>query len=216
VTPRIQQFSQWWQGETQARRGMPAFARLWGLAVHERDRQLRGKVSDSELFELVVTTLLYCARHFDEEHPPKTGLCRARDEDRFVWFFARKLGWELQDHRRRLRRERALRGDGRYRGPRGEEYEAARQPKSRSALLEMVHRALGRLDENERDLLDLRYWQGAAYEDLAAKMGLNNRFKASREVDRVQAKLRGLVLAEVKDATLLYEDDLGPLQAVAA
>jgi hypothetical protein len=203
----IEQFDKQWYRQVQARLGLPSLNRLWGLACTLRDLKLGKKtVSDDDLTSFVGEALFSCVNCFDEQHPPKEGLCRRSTEDRFTHFFGRKLSWMLRDHKRKLKRERLRKGDSSFGGPRGDTYGSARQPKSRTVLFESLHQAMNQLDETEAKLLALRYWKKASFDD----MGFANRFKASRELKRVQAKLRKSVTDELASTVTQYEDDLGP------
>jgi hypothetical protein len=214
VSTPLRQFSKWWKREVETRPEIPSFRRVWGVARCERDRILADVVDDDELLGLAAMTFLDCVRRFDEEHPPTHGLPRMTSQDRLVYFFGRSLKWKLHDLHRELRRQRPpRRGDSRFRGPRGDKYGAARQPRSRTALLETVERGVACLDEHERALIDLRYWDAETLDDVAGKVGYTNRFRAKRELDRVHHKLRGVFLDEVEDAAMSSEDDYGILAA---
>src|SRR5437763_17050569 len=85
-----------WYHSLQQQHGLPPLNRLLSLAKHLRDRWMFRKFSDDELFALVAETLHYCVKRFDEYHPPREGVCRLGTQDRFSFFFARKLAWELK------------------------------------------------------------------------------------------------------------------------
>src|SRR5262249_41025718 len=140
VMAAISVFDPPWYEQARVQKGLPPLGRLWGLAGHLRDKNCPRKVSDAELFALTAATLRYCAGRFDPERMPKQGMPRLDAADRFVRFFGRALAWRLRDYRKRLRRQNGpRRGDIAYRGPRGDEYEAARKPRCKTALLEAVH-----------------------------------------------------------------------------
>jgi hypothetical protein len=189
--------------------------RLWALAQYLRARTLR-RLPDDELRDLVVEAVLYCVDKFKERHPPREGLCRQTTEDRFTFFFGRKLAWKLEDHRRWMRRGRLPPGDSIYRGPRGDRHDTARQRRSPTALLSLVHRAIARLDADDATLLGLRVWEGATWGRLAAMHGFSSRFQAKRKLDRVYRQLRDLVLEELQDVVVQAEDDFDAVGAALA
>jgi hypothetical protein len=184
--------SQWYSHHRDSLGGLP-LNRLWGLAVHERDKTLRGTVSDFELFSLVGETLLYCVPRFRPSCPAAAGPSGRRSlADRFVYFFRFKFVRTLAKFARRLRGDHGRAGDDRYRGPRGRDYFSARA----AVTPGLVRQAMDQLTEQEQALITLRYWQAATYQDIARKLHLASRFQAKREHDRILVRLRH-VLAEV-------------------
>jgi hypothetical protein len=174
-----------WFRQRRGSLGSRVLARVWGLAVHERDKRLKGRVSDGELFSLTFETLNYCLPRFDPNKPPKTGSHGRRSvEDRFILYFRQKLVWELDGLAKWHRGDRGRRGDGRYRGP--------RESRGRGQWW-AVQRALARLGEWERALIKMRYWEDEGFEAIAARLSLPNRYTAQRLHDRVLARLRLLV-----------------------
>src|SRR5262249_4597434 len=105
--------------DLQRRLGLPPLSRLWAIAQYQRNHRL-ARLADDDLLDLVVETLVYCVERFDEQHPPKEGLCRRGTDDRFTYFFTRKLIWELTSIQRGARELKRKRERGRFRGPRAE------------------------------------------------------------------------------------------------
>src|SRR4051794_30025960 len=62
-----------WYGQRKALLGGLRLERIWGLAVHVRDRRLKGMVTDCELFGLVWETLNVCIDRFDPSCQARTG-----------------------------------------------------------------------------------------------------------------------------------------------
>src|SRR5579884_4542815 len=85
-----------WYRELQNEKGLPPLTRLWGLALYQRNNLLGRRFNDEDLADVAIESILYCVKQFDERHPPKEGLCRRTVEDRFAFFFGRKLDWELK------------------------------------------------------------------------------------------------------------------------
>jgi DNA-directed RNA polymerase specialized sigma24 family protein len=81
-------------------------------------------------------------------------------------------------------------------------------------MMQAVGRAISRLDEPERVAVQMRCWEEESLDRIAPVLGVSNRFKARRVLTQVQAKLRRLLLAEMQDTVVTYEDDVG-LLAVA-
>jgi hypothetical protein len=205
-----------WYLPLRQQHGLPPLSRLWGLAQHLRDRWLARKLSDDDLFALVAETLWYCVQRFDEHHPPRKGLCRLGTQDRFSSYFGRKLAWELKSLLRSRKRRRRPRPLGRYRGPRADRYQNVPQPRSKAAMFQLLHRAMGQLDRGDQDLVERRFWGRATWEDIAVEFGLSSRFQAARRVEQAQDRLKSLVLEELQDAVVGAEDDFNAVGAVLA
>ena len=206
-------FEQLWAREVRTRHGLPPFGRLLGLGRH-KNRTRGNRLTDDELFDLVVDAVLYCLGKFDEQHPPNEGVCRRGTEDRFVYFVGRKLDWDMNTLLRS--RKKHKREYGRYRGPRADRYENAAQPRSKAAMLQLVHLAMGRLDPGDRALLVRRHWGQLSWKDIAAEFGMSSRFQAARRVEQVQIRLQGLILEELGAAVVGVEDDFDAAGAALA
>jgi hypothetical protein len=167
------------------------------------------------LFDVFLEAALYCLKRFDEAHPPNQGMCRRTPADRFTFFFGRKLAWEMRTALR-VRRRKHRRDRGRYRGPRADTYENAPQPRTKTPLLQLVHRNLGHVDAGDADLLRRRYWQGQTWQVIAQECGFTNRFQARRRVQHAQARLRALLEGELKDALVHAQDDFDAARAALA
>lgn len=191
---------------------LPPANRLWGLASYLRDKHFWGKMPDLTLRDLVVDVLCDCKDRFDPKQPPREGLCRMSVQDRFMCFFEWKLKRRIIDLSKKKRRDRR---DGRfrraaYKGPRGDKYETARQPEDRTALYELLHRSIERLAEVDEKLIDLAYFTNPplSLEAIAEEIDMPNRFKVSRELDRVRNKLRSILLSYLSDEVTELGDDL--------
>jgi hypothetical protein len=210
----LEVFERLWAREEQRRPGLPGFRRLWGLAEHQ-NRSRGNRLAEDDLLDVFMDAALYCLTRFDESHPPNQGLCRRTPADRFTYFFGRKVAWEMRTALR-LRRRKHRRDRGRYRGPRADRYENAPQPRSKTPLLQMVHRNLGHVDTGDADLLRRRFWEGQTWKVIARECGFTNRFQARRRVRHAEARMRALLEGELQDALVHAQDDFDVVRAVLA
>ncbi len=202
-----------WAAKAEKHPGLPPFGRLWGLAEYQ-NRSLAGRLSGDDLLDLFIDATLYCLDRFDENHPPRQGVCRRSPGDRFTYYFGRKLAWGIRTALRARKRRR--RDRGRFRGPRSDRYETVPQPKTKTPLLQLVHRAMDRVDAGDADLVRQRYWLGQSWKAIAQECGFTSRFQARRKLRAVEATLRDLVEGELKDALVHAQDDFEAVKAALA
>jgi Sigma-70, region 4 len=167
--------------------GAPSLNRLWALAVHQRNKNMQG-MSYYELLRLFYEALDHSLAKFDPtckpnpKRKPKNGEPGRRTvEDRFVWFFLRKLCWLMEDQRRKY-------------------FSVADRSNHRSQylpnhrLIHQVHEALDMLAPEERDILYCRYWLSFSHEEVAKRFGWVNRFRARNRLNQVHRKMRQILM----------------------
>lgn len=192
-----------WFAEQQPRLDGLQLARVWGLALHERNKKLTRQVSDCDLFSLVWEALNYCIPRFNPDHPPRSGEPDRRlIADRFLGFFRRKLEWELKRYAERLwklRSDEGRPGDVLFRGHQGWEYGGAVGDRSQEELEGILHSAIRRLSAEERVIVRLRYWEDFSFEKIAAQLRLADRYLAQRKHDKAIKRLRVIMQWEMGD-----------------
>jgi hypothetical protein len=115
-----------------------------------------------------------------------------------------------------MRRGRLPPGDTIYRGPRGDRHETARQQRSPTALLRLLHRAIARLNPDDAALLCRRVWDEIEWNELVVECGFSSRFQGNRRLHQVYGRLRELVLEELQDVVVQAGDDFDAVGAALA
>jgi hypothetical protein len=161
--------------------GAPSLDRVWALAMHERGKRYKHRISDFELVGLVYDALNYCLPRFNRNQEPKKGRPDRRNvEDRFVWFFIGKLDWLIKDYLRATCEN--------YRQPKWKSRRILRR--ENKVVFHFVDKATDQLSPAEREIIDLRYWRNYSWDELAKCLLLKDRFRARNELNRVQRKMK--------------------------